>query len=311
MRLFNRNNLKEQYSPVALFVWNRIEHPMQTISALAKNSEAKYTDLYIFSDGAKYINEDKIISELRNKLKSVQGFKSVKLFERKTNYGLAINLIDGISRVLEDHESAIILEDDILVNTNFLSFMNQCLQKYKNNKKIFTVQATTGDPSAIPDVITRLQPNCHGWAIWKDRWELFERNVTTAFLDLNKDDMLLRKKLNNNNSINISWQIDANLRQQRNTWAVYLNYTSVKYEKLNIYPRYQLVKNIGQDGSGIHKVTAKTDDMNEKWQTKSFFLPDTPPFQDINKPENVDVLNYNEELKKDLNTDKYTKLITR
>lgn len=308
---FFRKEPADTFAPIALFVWNRIEHPMRTIKALLKNSEASYTDLYIFSDGPKYLNEDLIISKLRQKLKKVHGFKSVHVFERKTNYGLAINLIDGISRVLENHDSVIVVEDDVLVNVNFLSFMNQCLNKYKSNKKIFTVQATTGNPNAEADVITRIQPNCCGWAIWKDRWDLFERNVTKAFIDLNKNDMLLRKKLNNNNSINISWQIDANLRQQRTTWAVYLNYTSIKYNKLNIYPRYQLVKNIGQDGTGIHKVTAETDDMNHNWQKKDFILPDKPQFQNIDAPADEHVLHYNENLKNELKTDKYIQLITR
>ncbi len=308
--MFFRKN-KTQYAPIALFVWNRIDHPMQGIKNLLQNSEAKYTDLYIFSDGPRYIDDEEKIKSLRNKLHKIHGFKSVTVFERKTNYGLAINLIDGISRILETNDSVIVLEDDILVNTNFLAFMNQCLQKYKNNKEIFTIQATTGDPDNVSDVITRVHPNCCGWAIWKDRWALYERNVTGAFLDLNKNNMELRGKLNNNNSINISWQIDANLRNQRTTWAVYLNYTSIKYNKLNIYPRYQIVKNIGQDGTGIHKVVENTADMNKQWDTKNFILPNRPPFQQIDTNPDANVLKYNETLRNELNTDKYSQFMNK
>lgn len=302
---------KETYAPIAMFVYNRIDHPLQVIDSLLQNTESKYTDLYIFSDGPRYLNDITPISSLRKKLHKVRGFKSVTVFERKTNYGLAINLIDGISRVLETNDSVIVIEDDIVVNTNFLAFMNQCLQKYKNNHQIFTVQATTGDPDNVSDVITRAQPDCWGLAIWKDRWDLFERNVAGAFMDINANDMELRRKLNNNNSINISWQIDANLRNQRSTWGIYLNYTSIKYNKLNIFPRYQIIKNIGQDGTGVHGCVENTADINPRWNTKNFILPNNPPFQNIDGMPNNDVLKYNENLRAELNTEKYLSLINK
>ena len=288
--------LARSLAPVALFVYNRIDHPSRVIETLLKNPESCETDLYIFSDGARFIDDGAKIRRLRNYLRTVSGFRSVTIHERKTNYGLNINLIDGVGRIMESYDRCIVLEDDITVAPNFLSFMNQCLDKYKSNTDIFTIQATVGNPHATHDVVTRSQPNCWGWATWRDRFDLFERDVSGAFRDINADGMALRRKLNNNNSINISWQIDANLRGERKTWGVYLNLASIKYNKLNIDPRYSLVHNIGQDGTGVHMVVSDTDNINPEYTTTCFSLPDVPEYQSLDAAPDIYVTKYNQKL---------------
>ncbi len=292
----NITPLMKKYAPIALFVYNRLDHPKKVIESLLKNPEAKYTDLYVFSDGGKYLEDTSVINELRYFLKTIEGFNSIKVIERKTNYGLAINLIDGISSVLEKHDKCIVLEDDILVANNFLTFMNQALEAYKNNKKIFTIQSTTGNGNFKEDICCRKHPNCWGWAIWKDRWELFSRNISQCFIDINKNDMSLRREINNNNSINISWQIDANLKSKRNTWGVYLNYTSLKYNKFNIYPKYQMIKNIGEDGSGVHGNHQETSNI-VLWNKRIFDLPDNPPVEEQLYTSDKVVEDYNKHIK--------------
>ena len=126
--------------------------------------------------------------------------------------------------------------------------------------------------------------------------------------------MLLRKEINVNNSVNISWQIDANLRGERTTWAIYLNYTSFKFNKLNIYPKHKLVKNIGQDGTGIHGVVDTTSNLVADiplWNKNIFDLPAVPK-EDMNTADsNKDVENYNENLKKQLTKGEYEKYLHR
>lgn len=300
---------KPVYAPIAMFVYNRVDHPMQVIESLKKNPESKYTDLFVFSDGCKFADDNDKVNELRNFLKNITGFKSVKVFERKTNYGLGINLIDGITRVLETYDRVIVLEDDVVVNTNFLAFMNQCLTKYKDNSDIFTIQTTTGNPNAEADVICRKQPNCFGWAIWRDRWDLFERNVPMAFIEANDNNMQLRRKLNINDHINISWQLDANLNKKRFTWGVYLNYTSIKYGKLNIFPKYQLVTNIGEDGTGAHGNVKAMEQMNKDWDKTDFILPDKPEEQLLPDEPDKYVVEYNKTLVNDLKNAKYREFI--
>ena len=58
-----------------------------------------------------------------------------KVIVNEENKGLKNNILDGIDYVLQENESVICLEDDLVVSKYFLSYMNNALEKYQNEKK--------------------------------------------------------------------------------------------------------------------------------------------------------------------------------
>ena len=48
-----KNNKLSKLAPILLFTYNRLDHLKKTIYSLEKNFLSKYSDLIIFSDGAK------------------------------------------------------------------------------------------------------------------------------------------------------------------------------------------------------------------------------------------------------------------
>ena len=120
-------------APIALFVYNRPDHTQQTIVSLQKNTLAKNSNLYIFSDGPKTEKDIPKVNEVRQFLKNINGFKSVTVIERKSNWGLAKSIIEGVSEIINLYERVIVLEDDIVTSNTFLSFMNGALNFYYNN----------------------------------------------------------------------------------------------------------------------------------------------------------------------------------
>jgi GT2 family glycosyltransferase len=117
-------------SPIVLFVYNRPWHTQQTIKALQKNDLASKSDLYIFSDGKK-TNNDIEVSNVRSYIKTITGFKSIKIFERNENWGLAKNIVDGVSSILAKDKTVIVLEDDIVTSEGFLKYMNDALSIHR------------------------------------------------------------------------------------------------------------------------------------------------------------------------------------
>ena len=99
--------MDKKLSPIALFVYNRLEHLKKTISYLLKNPETQNSDLYIFSDGPKNSDELHAINEIREYLKSVIGFKKIKIIKRQENIGLANSIIQGVTYVLEKYNTCI------------------------------------------------------------------------------------------------------------------------------------------------------------------------------------------------------------
>ena len=51
------------------------------------------------------------------------------------NLGLKSNILKGVNESLNKYKKCIFLEDDLIVGKHFLSFMNDALEIYKDNKR--------------------------------------------------------------------------------------------------------------------------------------------------------------------------------
>jgi GT2 family glycosyltransferase len=126
-------------APILLFTYKRLATLKQTVAALQNNPMAKESDLFIFSDGAKYESDEIIVAQIRDYLNEISGFKSLKIIKAEKNKGLANSIIDGVTQVMELYEHVIVLEDDLITTPNFLDFMNSCLNKYRASEEVFSI----------------------------------------------------------------------------------------------------------------------------------------------------------------------------
>ena len=124
---------------ICLFVYNRSHHTSKVLKSLCECKNFEKFRLYIFSDNFKSSKKnDKFeVNLVRNKiLEFKKKNKNIFIKFSKINLGLYKNLTKGISYVLTKHSSVIVLEDDLVLNNNFLNFMLNSLKKFKN-KKLF------------------------------------------------------------------------------------------------------------------------------------------------------------------------------
>ena len=243
-------------APIVLFVYNRLWHTKKTIEALQRNDLAKESLLFIFSDGAKSKEDEKKVREVRKYIKTLSGFKEIAIVERERNYGLAQNIIDGITKVVNEYKKVIVLEDDIVVSPYFLNFMNEALEKYKDNKRVMSVSGYMFPirTEGLPDTFfLKLVPGW-GWGTWARAWKLFERNPEKQIKMLNKKQV---KDFNLNGSYDFWQQLVLNYKGKLYTWAIFWYFTIYINNGLTLFPRESLVQNIGYDGSGTH--CSKTD----------------------------------------------------
>lgn len=237
------------YSPVVLFVYNRPLHTLETINALAKNTLATSTDLYIYSDAANSESELKNVESVRAIIRNVSGFNSVTVVEQDTNKGLAESIISGVSSVVKEYGKVIVLEDDIVTGKYFLQYMNDSLQFYKENKDVYNISACNY-PVKLDDVESDTYflriPLCWGWATWKDRWSSFERNLDV----IDKLETNLINYINFDGAHDFFIQAIRNKKGELKTWFIFWYINLALRKKLTLFPKYSLVKNIGHDGSG-------------------------------------------------------------
>ena len=154
-------------APILLFVYNRPEHTRRCIESLLKNSLASESPLFIYADGAKDSAQQEAVNEVRNYIRTIQGFQQITLMERSENWGLARNIIDGVTTQVNQYGKVIVLEDDLVVAPYFLQFMNDALEVYKDEPKVGHIQACdfTQDPS-LPDTFLIKWTGSWGWATW-------------------------------------------------------------------------------------------------------------------------------------------------
>ena len=193
------------YAPIIIFVYNRADHFIQVYNALAACKEAKDSDLFIFSDGAKNDAGKQKVDEVRSvvaAIKNADDFKSVTVTESPVNKGLAASVIAGVTEVINTFGKVIVVEDDCKVSPFFLRFMNNALDYYQSNEKIGSI-AGYAPMIDLPDdyekdVFAAYRSCSWTWATWADRWAGvdWELNEISDFYKSTK----LIKRLNSNGS---------------------------------------------------------------------------------------------------------------
>jgi len=238
-------------APITLFVYNRLVHTQKTLKALQKNELSDQSDLIIFSDGPKNYEDLLLVQDVRNYLKTVTGFKSIRIIKRDKNLGLAANIVNGVTDVLAQYDKIIVMEDDIVSSPAYLSFMNQALDFYLDEKKVWHITGWN-EPVKIQDnadVFLWRVMNCWGWATWSNRWQYFEKN-TQKLIDHYSKDMI--HHFNLDGFIPYWTQVKLNKEQKINSWAVYWYATIHLHDGLCLNPWQSYIENIGFDGSGTH-----------------------------------------------------------
>jgi len=265
-----------QSSPIVLFTYLRLEVLKKTVNALAANIYASESNLIIFSDGAKYLNDEFTVREIRTYLKTIIGFKSVIVHESSTNKGLATSIIQGVSSVLKEYPSVIVLEDDLITSTNFLAFMNESLVQYKEVKKVYSISGFSFDFTNISlkeDGYFLNRAWSWGWATWADRWQEIDWQIRdySEFCSKKKE-VSEFSKLGSDAYKMLSDQMQGNI----DSWYIRFIYHQFKNKGLAFYPTTSKITNLGFDALATHNKGIKTRFITDfdVSQNVSFKFPD-------------------------------------
>ena len=253
------------YAPIVLFVYNRPDHTLKTLESLAQNQLIDESDLYIYADGAKEDSDDFNLAQIEKTRKVCRDFKSsksLKLIEFDENKGLAKNITEGVTKIVNQRGMVIVLEDDLDLSKGFLKYMNDALSLYKETKQVMHISGY------IPPVCKKLnetfffgQTSCWGWATWKDSWADFNSNTLELYNAVLSTNQISRFNLDD--SIDFLDHLKANIDGRLNTWAIKWHASVFLKNGLCLHPRVSLVKNIGFDGSGVHCDTSKFNYSNQ------------------------------------------------
>jgi hypothetical protein len=158
-----------QYAPVSISVYDRESHLRECISSLLRNPEAAQTVLYIFSDAPQPNDEEKI-ARVRDYVRTITGFAEVRaVFQPDNSY--ARNMKQAREIPLHDFDRIIRMEDDIVVSPCFLGYMNEALDRYEHDPRIFGISGYAPDFGNSHPKTAFLSKDFSSWgfATWRDR----------------------------------------------------------------------------------------------------------------------------------------------
>ena len=241
----------QNLAPIALFVYNRPEHTRRTISYLQKNLLADESRLFIFSDAPKTDDDKAKVEQVRNFIKDVSSFKSVKIIERKENLGLANSIISGVTQLVAEYGKIIVFEDDLLSSPHTLQYFNEGLTRYAKEEKVMHIGAYMYElaDKSLPETFFWRAATSWGWATWGRAWNHFEDDVDVL---LNQFDKNKTDQFSINGTMNFWKQLTGFKAGKNDSWAIRWYASIFLKGGLTLNPSTSLIQNIGNDGSGVH-----------------------------------------------------------
>lgn len=265
---------------VSLFTYNRSYHTKMVLSSL-KHSTILPSKLYVFQDGLRPGDD---ITEWKkvNMLIHAIDWCDTEVLVSVENKGLAHSVLSGVNYAFKESDAVIVLEDDCVPTSNFISYMYQCFEKYKNNEKVYSVSGYSW-PIEVKrnqyDIYSCGRISSWGWGTWKDKWKVYNKDYES--IRMMKQSETLSRNL-------AMWGQDleeivvGNVRGVCDSWAVFWALSVIAKGGVCLIPFDSFIRNIGMDGSGVHcGITEEFEVDCIDGQKKTFCLPD-----EIGEPSN-------------------------
>ena len=261
-------------SGIIVFAYNRSRHLQAVLNGLQGNEGVKH--LYIFHDGLKCEEHRDEWLKTRNVIENITWCEKT-VYYAECNKGLANSIVEGVTAVLKENDTVIVLEDDCVPAPGFITFMKECFEKYKCNDNIYCISGY-GYPLDFPDDESDIylcgRISSWGWGTWKERWDMYSQDYT----------LLQRINADEEKSKNMAlWGSDLEamlvdrVKGVNNSWAVFWALHAIENNGMTVYPYESFIENIGTDGSGVHCGQSdkyKVNSLSEK--RDGFVLPEVP-----------------------------------
>ena len=251
------------YAPVIIPTLNRFDHLKQCVESLNKCHNADKTEVYIsvdFPPSEKYKEGHNQICDYLDSGGFL--FKKLHVIKQTTNLGIIDNSSKTYSNslfledlIIRDYDRWIISEDDNVFSPGFLDFMNEALERFKDDDTVFSVcgyrffyNLRFKDNNFFRQ---NTDFNGFGCGFWRDKYASVKKLEVDYLRRIvyNPFKVLKYWRVSNKQVAHLaSFSRKANFKKQDNFDTLYM----IDRGMNQIMPSKSLVRNIGWDESGIH-----------------------------------------------------------
>lgn len=249
------------YAPIVIVTYNRFSHFVRCVESLRRCTGAENSELFVGIDYPLKEDHRKAHDEICDYCKTITGFKSVNIFVRETNYGLVKNEKDLVDRIEKlGYDRFISSEDDNEFAPNALEYLNQGLEKYKDNLKVKAI-CSMPHPDNCLALLKDYDKNCycmHGYLSWgngywinrNDGYKEFPTAKEIVFSFRLSVRLMICKKFQTLHRLLFRYENAAgDLR---------MNAFCSLEDRYCIFPTIPKVRNWGFDGSGLNCAVINT-----------------------------------------------------
>lgn len=258
---------------VIITVYDRRDHLKQCLESIEAAEGAEFYHVIVGSDAPAKKEHFKKINEVREYLKEKEKnhfFKKLSVIYHDINVGENENFLKSqLLSKSHEHQSFIMMEDDVIVGRHFLNFMNDSLRVFSEYKDIVVINGYLHPILKISDTEPFLYNrfNAYGFASWYKKWDLLqERLVTVNYPDRILSNMKLFKKQAKLTPYAKSYPFLAEKFYKAPDIEIGL---MMEVEELwALLPPVSLTANRGMDGSGLRSGANKALQTMEPYQGK-------------------------------------------
>ena len=245
-------SFKDRCLTAVLFLgFNRPNTTARVFEAIRRAQPAR---LYVALDGPRQekAGEREKVSKVREIVTTVDWPCELRTFFRSENLGCKVAVNSAIDWFFEHEPDGIILEDDCLPSDSFFEYCQALLSEYREDKGVWHIG---GNNFGIAERCFEDRPysfsslaQVWGWATWRDRWQQREMNPFA----------LIEEARNGR-----QWELSRAARLLKirdirrvgkglDTWDYQWQVTILNNVGLCVYPRKNLITNIGDGPDATH-----------------------------------------------------------
>lgn len=234
--------------PILLLTYKK-PTALKVLEAILK---ANPTKIYIASNHWKNEEEKPRIQTLRKQLQEMinqlGGGVEVEFIIKPTHQNAKESISTSITYFFQKEEMGIIFDDDCLPHPSFFPYCKEMLEHYKDTENIFMVSGFSAfdldkefKENFQEDYFFSKYGHIWGWGSWRRAWKYYQKE----FIDFEKEFQAL-DVFHSKEEKNCWYKILKRYAKGKiDTWDYPWGYTMWKHKAFSIYPKHNMIANIG------------------------------------------------------------------
>ena len=267
-------------TPVLFVTFVRPDYARQTWEGI---KATKPKTLYFYSNKGRAEKEGEVErnNEIRSYINEIDWDCDLHIFFREECVNVYDSLRGAIDWLFDYEERGIILEEDCVPTKAFFSFVDQMIEKFKEDKRVWCISGDNiikQNPSGYDYMFSHLHA-MYGWASWRDRWRMV--NWDHLYIKETIDEHIYYRLFKTKEQAKAKEKALSNMEDmlyRTKCWDYIFGLCMDQYHALTVQPKEHLVKNIGVTGQ--HHTKAKVSQYNcePNPSAEEYVIAKEPPF---------------------------------